>query len=91
MIVLIASTVTDLCPSFLQDPTDITIVVKNWTKLTQLATILDASLIEITEMWAEGKGPLTLNYKADEIKHLIRALFQNTKHRQTCLASIVQL
>uniref|UniRef100_A0A1Q3F628 Centromere/kinetochore protein zw10 n=1 Tax=Culex tarsalis TaxID=7177 RepID=A0A1Q3F628_CULTA len=90
-LVNVLAIVTEKAPQLFKDPTDITIVVKNWTKLTQLATILDASLIEITEMWAEGKGPLTLNYKADEIKHLIRALFQNTKHRQTCLASIVQL
>ncbi|XP_065094237.1 centromere/kinetochore protein zw10 isoform X1 [Ochlerotatus camptorhynchus] len=78
-------------PLLFKDPTDISIVVKNWMKLMQLHKILDASLIEITELWAEGKGPLTLNYKAEEIKHLIRALFQNTKHRQICLGSIVQL
>lgn len=83
--------VKEKAPQLFKDPTDITIVVKNWIKLMQLLRILDASLIEITELWAEGKGPLTLHYKAEEIKHLIRALFQNTKHRQTCLASIVQL
>ncbi|XP_055594152.1 centromere/kinetochore protein zw10 [Uranotaenia lowii] len=83
--------VKEKAPQLFKDSSDIFVAVKNWTKLVQLQKLLDASLVEITEMWAEGKGPLTLNYKADEIKHLIRALFQNTKHRQTCLASIVQL
>ncbi|XP_055637235.1 centromere/kinetochore protein zw10 [Toxorhynchites rutilus septentrionalis] len=77
-------------PQLFKNPTDITIIVKNWMKLVQLSKILDASLVEITEMWAEGKGPLTLNFKSEDIKHLIKALFQNTKHRQICLASIIQ-
>ncbi|XP_058820623.1 centromere/kinetochore protein zw10 [Topomyia yanbarensis] len=83
--------VKEKAPLLFRDPTDITFTTKNWTKLMQLHKILDASLVEITELWAEGKGPLTLNYKADEIKQLIRALFQNTKHRQTCLATIIHL
>ncbi|EAT36859.1 AAEL011103-PA [Aedes aegypti] len=90
-LVSVIDVIKEKAPLLFKDPTDITIVVKNWTKLMQLHKMLDASLIEITELWAEGKGPLTLNYKAEEIKHLIRALFQNTKHRQTCLSSIIQL
>ncbi|XP_053692166.1 centromere/kinetochore protein zw10 [Sabethes cyaneus] len=81
----------DKAPSLFKDPTDITLLVKPWTKLVQLHTILDSSLVEITELWAEGKGPLTLNYRPEEVKHLIRALFQNTNHRQMSLASIIQM
>lgn len=51
--------------------------------------ILGASLIQITEQWSEGKGPLTLNYKPEEIKFLIRALFQNTDRRANALSSII--
>lgn len=51
--------------------------------------ILNASLIQITELWSEGKGPLCLHYKADEIKHLMRSLFQNTDRRANALLSIV--
>lgn len=87
----VIETIEEKVPQLFKDPLNLTIVVKNWTKLVQLHKILIASLIEIAEMWADGKGPLTLHYKADEVKHLIRALFQNTKHRQACLASIVQL
>lgn len=51
--------------------------------------ILSASLLEITEHWAEGTGALTLNFRAEEIKHLIRALFQNTKRRADALNKII--
>lgn len=50
--------------------------------------LLNASLLQIAEQWSEGKGPLTICYKADELKHLIRALFQNSDRRATVLASI---
>lgn len=58
-------------------------------KLEQLKMILGASLVQITEQWCEGHGILTTNYKAEEVKHLIRALFQNTDRRANALASIV--
>lgn len=58
-------------------------------KLEQLKMILNASLQEITEQWCEGAGILTVNYKAEEIKHIIRALFQNTDRRAKALTKIV--
>lgn len=51
--------------------------------------MLNASLQEITEKWCGGAGILTANYKAEEVKHLIRALFQNTDRRAKALAQIV--
>lgn len=83
--------VQEKIPFLFKDPIEITLLVKPWTKLLQLHQILDSSLVQITELWAEGKGPLTVNFRAEEMKHLIRALFQNTVHRQTALASIIQL
>lgn len=62
--------------------------VPKWVKLMQLKMILNASLVQIQEQWSEGKGPLTLNYKAEEIRSLIRALFQNTDRRSNALFSI---
>lgn len=75
--------------SYFQDPLRVSVHVKQWVKLQQLKSILNASMAEILELWADGKGPLTLNYKAEEIRHLIRALFQNTDRRANVLASIV--
>uniref|UniRef100_A0A1A9ZSF9 Centromere/kinetochore protein zw10 n=1 Tax=Glossina pallidipes TaxID=7398 RepID=A0A1A9ZSF9_GLOPL len=59
-----------------------------WMKLQQLKMILNASLQEISEQWCDGAGILTAHYKADEIRHLIRALFQNTDRRASVLAKI---
>lgn len=65
------------------------IYVKHWVKLQQIKMILNASMAQIAEQWADGKGPLTLNFRAEDIRHLIRALFQNTDRRANVLASIV--
>lgn len=72
----------------LQDPVEVTVYVKKWTKLEQLKMILNATMAQILEQWADGKGPLTLNFKAEDIRHLIRALFQNTDRRARALAAI---
>lgn len=72
-----------------QDPLQVSINVKQWVKLQQLKMILNASLVQITEQWTDGKGPLTLHYKAEEVRHLIRALFQNTDRRANALVTIV--
>lgn len=63
--------------------------MKHWVKLQQIKMILNASMAQIAEQWADGKGPLTLNFRAEDIRHLIRALFQNTDRRANVLASIV--
>lgn len=88
-LVEICSIMIERAPTIFKDPLQINVNVKTWTKLTQLKMVLGASLAEITDQWSEGKGPLTLNFKAEEIKHLIRALFQNTDRRAKALASII--
>lgn len=67
----------------------ISVYAKNWLKLQQIKMILNASMAQIVEQWADGKGPLTLNFSAEDIRHLIRALFQNTDRRANVLASIL--
>lgn len=80
--------ILEKAPELFKDKHQI-IHVKSWMKLEQLKMILGASLVQITEQWCEGSGILTANYKAEEIKHLIRALFQNTDRRANALASII--
>ncbi|KAF8766750.1 centromere/kinetochore protein zw10 homolog [Argiope bruennichi] len=71
------------------DKTDsIHFYVKNWFKFQELQLILSASMREIVDRWASGKGPLAAHFKAAEVKHLIRALFQNTERRAAALAKI---
>lgn len=85
----ICSTIIERGPLVFEDKLAVNVAVKSWMKLKQMKMILGASLIEITDQWSERKGPLAINYKADEIKHLIRALFQNTDYRANALSLIV--
>ncbi|KAG5673522.1 hypothetical protein PVAND_003564 [Polypedilum vanderplanki] len=61
-------------------------VVTNWQKLLHLQFILDASLLDIQSSWKNNI--ISKSFKADEVKRLIRALFQNTERRANCLQNI---
>ena len=63
-------------------------LIAKWNKLSELTLVLNAGLQEICDRWAEGKGPSAAEFTANEMKHLIRALFQNTKRRDAVLAKI---
>ncbi|KAH8329970.1 hypothetical protein KR067_011957 [Drosophila pandora] len=75
-------------PQLFAEPNQV-VQVHSWLKLQQLKAMMNASLKEITELWCDGAGPLTASYKADEIKHLIRALFQDTDRRAKAITQIV--
>jgi len=64
------------------------IYVKKWTKFCELILVLNASLREIDDRWSNGKGPLALAFAPDDVKRLIRALFQNTDRRAEVLSRI---
>ncbi|XP_070502068.1 centromere/kinetochore protein zw10 [Chironomus tepperi] len=61
--------------------------VTNWKKLINLQFILDASLVDIQASWKNNQ--ISASFKAEEVKHLIRALFQNTERRANCLQNII--
>ncbi|KAK3876808.1 hypothetical protein Pcinc_018426 [Petrolisthes cinctipes] len=69
-------------------PGDVVRVVRLWPKFCELIVILGASLRDIIDRWAEGKGPLAHEFTPDEAKQLVRALFQNTDRRAHVLARI---
>ena len=50
--------------------------------------VLKANLHELEDCWASGKGPLANEFTPDEVKRLIRALFQNTDRRAGVLSRI---
>lgn len=58
-------------------------------KFQQIHMMLGATMAQIADQWADGKGPLTMNFRAEDVRHLIRALFQNTDLRANILAAIV--
>lgn len=62
--------------------------VPKWLRFGELISILNASLLEIADRWADGKGPLANEFSATEVKQMIRALFQNTERRANILTKI---
>jgi len=62
--------------------------VKKWSKYKELIFILGASLREIDESWGNGRGRLSSEFPAEQVKQLVRALFQNTERRAAILARI---
>ena len=54
----------------------------------ELIVILKANMREIEDRWTSGKGPLANEFKAEEIRRLVRALFQNTDKRAEMLTRI---
>ncbi|KAJ7996962.1 hypothetical protein DPEC_G00223970 [Dallia pectoralis] len=67
---------------------EVPVYVKKWITFKELVIVLRANLQEIVDRWAEGKGPLALEFSCPEMKSLIRALFQNTERRAVALTKI---
>ncbi|KAF7648148.1 hypothetical protein LDENG_00161430, partial [Lucifuga dentata] len=67
---------------------EVPVYVKKWNTFKELVIVLRANLQEIVDRWAEGKGPLALEFSSSEMKSLIRALFQNTERRALALTKI---
>ena len=66
----------------------LTLVLSDYPKLLEMKFVLKANLTEIADRWENGDGPLTLAFIADQLKHMIRALFQNTERRAALLSKI---
>lgn len=62
--------------------------IKSWHRFKYMLKLLKANLQEIVDLWSEGKGPLAMHYEADEVRHLIKALFMITERRSAALAKI---
>lgn len=78
-------------PKLFTDPKEICLFVSNWNKFNELIFVLNASLVDIDDRWSNGKGPLALQFQAEEVRKLIRALFQNTSRRANVLSKICDL
>ncbi|RMD44344.1 hypothetical protein DV735_g860, partial [Chaetothyriales sp. CBS 134920] len=62
------------------------VYVTSWLKFQYLINILDSSLVDINFLWTEGE--LSLEFSADEVVDLIKALFQESSHRKKAIATI---
>lgn len=67
---------------------EVPVYVPKWLVFKELMLVLQASLQDIVDRWADGKGPLAAEFSPSEVKNLIRALFQNTERRAAALAKI---
>ncbi|KAJ6653941.1 hypothetical protein lerEdw1_007573 [Lerista edwardsae] len=67
---------------------EVPVYVPKWLMFKELMLVLQASLQDIVDRWADGKGPLAAEFSPSTVKNLIRALFQNTERRAAALAKI---
>ncbi|XP_053609999.1 centromere/kinetochore protein zw10 homolog [Plodia interpunctella] len=80
--------VVQKAPTLFQNPTDVESHVKPWVKLQELIFILNGSLKDIEHHWQDGAGPLAIHFHTEELRSLIKALFQNTQFRANLLSKI---
>ncbi|XP_063548239.1 centromere/kinetochore protein zw10 homolog isoform X2 [Cydia strobilella] len=80
--------VVQKAPQLFQKPIDVEEHVKSWIKLQELIFVLGGSLKDIDNHWNDGKGPLGVHFKTEELRSLIKALFQNTQFRANLLSKI---
>uniref|UniRef100_A0A8D2L1U1 Centromere/kinetochore protein zw10 homolog n=1 Tax=Varanus komodoensis TaxID=61221 RepID=A0A8D2L1U1_VARKO len=67
---------------------EVPVYVPKWMMFRELMLVLQASLQDIVDRWADGKGPLAAQFSPSEVRNLIRALFQNTERRAAALGKI---
>lgn len=73
---------------FLQDPKEIYRHTKKWQKFNEFVLVLKGNLRDIDDRWSNGMGPLANEFTPEQVKHLIRALFQNSERRAALLSRI---
>ena len=62
------------------------VYVPSWLRFQYLANILESSLVEIIYLWKDGE--LRMEFSADEVVDLVRALFAETRQRRDAIAEI---
>uniref|UniRef100_A0A0A9Z1P8 Centromere/kinetochore protein zw10 n=1 Tax=Lygus hesperus TaxID=30085 RepID=A0A0A9Z1P8_LYGHE len=80
--------VQESLPTLFEEPKEVHRHIKKWAKFTELIHILNGSLAEIGDRWADGKGPLALEFTAEQVRQLIKALFQVSDRRSAILSRI---
>ncbi|XP_014272293.1 centromere/kinetochore protein zw10 homolog isoform X1 [Halyomorpha halys] len=75
-------------PLLFQEPTEVIHQVKCWSRFKELIRVLGASLAEVGERWADGKGPLAVDFTAEEVRQMVKALFQVSDRRAAILSRI---
>ena len=50
--------------------------------------VLGYGLQQISDRWADGKGPLAMYFSSEEVKRLVMAMFENTTKRDIVLKQL---
>ncbi|CAH0386085.1 unnamed protein product [Bemisia tabaci] len=87
LVTIFQNIIEDL-PRLFPNPQEVFRLIRKWGRFVELTKVLGGTLQEIDERWADGKGPLAEEFKADQVRHLIRALFRDTERRANLLARI---
>ena len=59
-----------------------------WLKFRELVRVLSSGLQEVSDHWADGKGPLGLVFTPEELRRLVLAMFENTTKRDQLLKQL---
>lgn len=79
-------------PAILREPHEgIPALLPNSFQFLELERMLTSSLAETVSRWGGGFGPLSVAFRADQVKKMIRALFQNNELRASALNKIREL
>jgi len=65
-------------------------VAPDWLRLRELSLLFSASLQDVDDRWADGKGPLALYFAGDEVAKLVTAVFERTRRRDALIAQLRQ-
>lgn len=86
-LVELIKTIDEKGQSLIEPDVSVYNMVPTWPKMLHLQFILDSSLVDIANSWKSGQ--ISQSFKAEDVKRLIRALFQNTDRRANALSSIL--
>lgn len=86
-LVELIKTIDEKGQSLMEPDVSVYNMVPTWPKMLHLQFILDSSLVDIASSWKSGQ--ISQSFKAEDVKRLIRALFQNTDRRANALSSIL--
>ncbi|XP_035215313.1 centromere/kinetochore protein zw10 homolog isoform X2 [Stegodyphus dumicola] len=62
--------------------------VRSLTKFQEMHFLLCATMKEIVDRWAGGKGSLATHFRPEEVRHMIMAFFENSEKRVAALSKI---
>lgn len=69
--------------------TSVSTYCASWEKLEKVAVVLNASLLEVVDLWGDGReDSIAKLFSVSEVRGLIKALFKNTERRAAALSKI---